>query len=185
MVLMPPSVRTETKYKVVTYTAERVQNSTTILSIEVLSSILAKFPLLPDLTREVCTNLSHVVASLEGEQQNNVSPWKKRRTSSNTFKKHILPTLHLQTKRDTDVTPKYERTLFSCHESGSGNLSNGFPPESEGSTVWHDGNNEPVNFVCLLFVEWDKLFICNCALQSYLTLGCPMGAVLAGSREKS
>lgn len=95
MVLMPPPLRTETKYKMVIYTAERKQNSTTILSIQVLSSVLAKFPLHPALQREVCTNLSHVVAFLEAEQQKDVSLWKKIRTPFNTCRQYLLPTLHL------------------------------------------------------------------------------------------
>lgn len=46
MLLMPLSIGTETKYKMVIYTAEREQNSTTILPIQGLSAVLAKLPLL-------------------------------------------------------------------------------------------------------------------------------------------
>lgn len=61
------------------------------------------------------------MASLEAEQQKDVSPWKKRITYFNTCKLFLLPTVHLQTKRDTDVTPKYEdrELFFFCRESSS------------------------------------------------------------------
>lgn len=95
MLLMPLSIGTETKYKMVIYTAETEQNSTTMLSIQVLSAVLAKLPLHPAPQREVCTNLSHVVASLEAEQQKDVSSWKKRITYFNTCKLLLLPTTHL------------------------------------------------------------------------------------------
>lgn len=41
MVLMPSPTRTETKFEMVIYTAEREQNSTAILSVQGLSSMLA------------------------------------------------------------------------------------------------------------------------------------------------
>ena len=57
----------------VIYTVEREQISTITLSVQVLSSVLATRPLHPALQRVVCTNLSHVVTSLEAEKQKDVS----------------------------------------------------------------------------------------------------------------
>lgn len=60
--------------------------------------------------------------------------------------------------RGIQMSHQSMRELFSCHESGSGNLSNEFPPESEGPTVWHDGNNEHVKVLCLLLCWVGQVF---------------------------
>lgn len=108
---MPQTVRTETKYKMVIYTAEREQDSPTILPTHLHSFMLAEFPVTPIPVQRDLHMLSHVVASLEAKQQNDVSPWKKTRTF-NTCEQHLPPTQHLCIWRDTSVMPKYKKMFF-------------------------------------------------------------------------